>query len=254
MRPAARDVAFAALGGVASPALVTPYLLALGYRLDGPPVSVLLPLAALGVTVALALARGLRAAPLLAGVAVVVLPPAPLFGGPPPAPVVQFAADALFAFVCVLLAAIAEYAVRQPAVVGRVLPPSVRPAAAAGGVLYTALAVGVRFALGLGWYTAGPLFLLIVTGWSLLGTVLLGVTVAVAFARYRLVTPALVVFGVTAVAVYDAWQFAVSPAAGAGPTLLALVFAGWFAPLAGALLVGAVEYRLRAAFVAHSGT
>ena len=254
MRPARRDLALAALAALGAPALVTPYLLALGYRFDGPPVPVWLPLAGLGVTVALALARGLRVAPLLAGVAVVALPPAPLFGGPPPAPVVQFAADALFSFVCVLLAAIAEYAVRQPAVVGRVLPPSVRPAAVAGGVLYTALAVGVRFALGLGWYTAGPLFLLIVTGWSLLGTVLLGVTVAVAFARYRLVTPALVVLGVTAVAAYDAWQFAVSPAAGAGPTLLVLVFVGWFAPLAGALLVGAVEYRLRAAFVARSGT
>ena len=253
MRPARRDLALAALAALGAPVLVTPYLLALGYRLDGPPLSVWLPLAALGVTVALALSRGLRVAPLLAGLAVVVLPPAPLFGGPPPAPVVQFAADALFAAVSVLLATTAEYAVRNPDVVDSVLPPSVRPAAVAGGVLYTSLVVGVRFALGLGWYTADVPFLLIVTGWSLLGTVLLGATVAVALARYRVVTPALVVLGVTAFATYDAWQFAVSPAAGAGPTLLVVVFAGWFAPLAGALLAGAVEYRLRVALGARFG-
>lgn len=127
MRPARRDLALAVLGAIAVPALVTPYLLALGYRLDGPPVSVWVPLAALGVTV------------------------------------------------------------------------------------------------------------------------------AVAVARYRLVTPALVVLGVTAVAAYDAWRFVASPAAGAGPTLLALVFVGWFAPLAGALLAGAVEYRLRGALGARFG-
>lgn len=244
----------AVAGALLAPALVTVALLVLGYRLVGTPLPLWLALAALGAGLAVAVAVGLRVAPSLAVVALAVLLANPVFGGPPPGSLAQFAADAVFLTVAAGLVAAAEYRLTHPDAMGRLRldTPAARRAALAGAATYPLLAVGIRFALGLGWYRAGGVFTVVATGWILVGAALVGAAVAVARSEYGLLTPALVVVGALAVGAFDAWRFAASSAAGVGPTLLTLVLVGWFAPLLAALAAGAAEHRVRTAF--HSGT
>jgi hypothetical protein len=251
MRASLRDAALALLGGIALPVAAVAYLLALGYGLGGRPAleqvspGLVLALAALGAGIAVAADRSLRVAPALAALALVVLPVSPLFAGPPPGPVGAFTVDALFTAVGFALLSAVEFGLRHPAAARRWLTPETRRAGLRGGVVAVAAVVGVHLALGLGWVTDGIVFTLVASAWMLGGAFVVGAAVAVAAARYGLVTPGAVVLLVAAVGVYDAWRFASSTAASVGPTLFGLSLVGWFLPLSAALLAGVVERAIK---------
>lgn len=237
------QVASTAVGSILVPVAGVAFLLAVGYRLDGPVVVLLASLATLGGGVALAGSRGVVVAPVASLTTGAVLALDPMFGAPPPASLGQFSADALFLAVCHGLLATAEWMLRNRAVVASRLSERDRRAAVAGGVAGVCWLFLVQSVTG--WPRADPLFVVASVAWMLLGAALLGATAALGWTRRRLATPGLVVGLVALGGVVDAGGSVASSDASVTPSLLTLASVGWFVPLAVALGVGAVELHLR---------
>lgn len=248
-------VVAAILGALLGPALFTPYLAVSGYRLGagaGNPVLLLVSLAGLGASVAVAWRFGVRVAPAAVAVVALVAARHPPFGPPPDGatPVTIFAAEAVLLAATFPLAATVEWAVRNPGAARRWVTPEVARVALAAGAGHAALALGLRtFGFGFG-FDASSAFGLAVAGWLVLGALLLGAVPAFAAARLRLVSPALVVAGCFAASALDTWTHLralreAGVAMAATATTFTLYLLGWVAVLAVALLAGAVEHRLR---------
>ena len=81
--------------------------------------------------------------------------------------------------------------------------------------------------------------------WAILGGIVVGAVLAIAFARYRLVTPLVIVVVVYAVMTYQMWQVLTAPEPALPGTPLDLYLVGWPLLLLLALGSGLIERRVR---------
>lgn len=86
----------------------------------------------------------------------------------------------------------------------------------------------------------GPLFL-----YAVIGGAAVGGTAATLYARYRLLAPMLLAFGVLAYAAFRTWRLFRSPVVPLPGTPIELAFLAWPLVLLAALLVGSVERVFR---------
>jgi len=82
--------------------------------------------------------------------------------------------------------------------------------------------------------------------WAILGGIVVGAVLAIAFARYRLVTPLVIVAVVYAVMTYQMWQVLTAPEPPLPGTPLDLYLVGWPLLLLLALGSGLIERRVQA--------
>jgi hypothetical protein len=259
-----------AAGGVVVPAAVLALLVILGYdpgvlieTLRGEERAaglawLLLPLFALGAGAARALGAGVRASVAAAFAALVLAAATGLFAGGPPRTLYGFAAAGTVVSVAGLLLFGAEYALRHPDRLRRAVSPVTLRRALLAGVAHAVLLLAVRGSVLLSMWGTGAARLGVLLGgfgalvlaWTALGAVLLGTAPAYLALRSRLVTPALAVVALSAYAaattvVEELTRQATGAVPAAAMTPVTAYLVGWFAPLALALLLGAVEYRLR---------
>lgn len=239
----ARPPRFTLAGALAGVAVGVSLLFLFGYRFDGVPTLLLVSLAVLGSTLALAVSRGVVAVPFLACVLTLVLAFDPLFGPGPPTALRAFTIDAVFLAVCTALAAAGEWAVRHRQLVRLQFSRTDRTAALVGAVALSSAHLVVRPLVDVEWPQAGVVFVAATVLWTLGGAALSGAVVALGWRRRRLVTPALVVVGTLLGGVAATVRSA--PGGGIAPTLLTVVSLGWFVPLVVALVMGWAESRLR---------
>lgn len=82
--------------------------------------------------------------------------------------------------------------------------------------------------------------------WAILGGIVVGAMLAIAFARYRVVTPLVIVVVVYVVMTYQMWQVLTAPEPPLPGTPLDLYLVGWPLLLLLALGSGLIERRVRA--------
>jgi hypothetical protein len=234
--PSTRSVA---LGSLLFPLVGVFVVAGFGYRDLASAWPLWIVLASLGAGVGAASQVGVRVARVVA-VAPFVLAVDPLFGSPPPASAGTLVVDALVSTVAFGFLAVAEYGLRHPESVRRELDPRTRRFVAGGAVAVPALYVVARAVLGLGWITAGPLFVVAASTWTLGGLACCG-AVAGGFLVRDVYAPAAVVFGSLVVA-----AVAAADSGAAMVTELTLLGTGWFVPLGVAVVAGLAERRFRA--------
>lgn len=225
-------------GAVGAPTAGLAVVVALGYRDPTATWPLWAAFACLGAMAAHAARAGVRLALLVVPVPF-VLAVDPLFGPGPPAAATALVADVTLSTVSFALLAAAEYGLRNHSRLRRELDARTRRAVVVGAAAIPLSYLLARAALGLGWFTDGPLFVVAATVWTLGGLACCGAVAGGALAR-DVYTPAVVVLGsllVATVAAADGGAVLV--------TELTILAVGWFVPLGVAVVAGLVERRLR---------
>ncbi|ELZ01539.1 hypothetical protein C482_07184 [Natrialba chahannaoensis JCM 10990] len=250
----------AVIGAVACWAVATGYFAATGYRLDGlvPPGLPAAALLALGALAGGSYAAGYRVSPvaILGG----LILSAPVLFEPAGAPDLSLGReiDSLALLIGAYVAGtlvVVEYAVRNPGRVRAWLTPRTIAIGVAGGILHAvvvrAIYTYVRHAsIWDGSVVLEP-FVLFVVSYLLFGQLLVGAVTAVMLVRYRLLTPVLGLTALFSWLSYRTWLSLeatreLGATSGISPQPDALYVALWFVPLTIALVLGGLEYLLRA--------
>lgn len=238
---------------IAFPVAMVAYLAAVGYRFDTPDTILAFGLfAAFGFVCGLAVRSGVRVAVGLSVPALAVVPwLGPLGLGPWFVSLYAVLVATLFVCVGAVVLIALEYAIRNPRrVVGDTSPRMILASVLVGiGHLLAVVAVAVAAGESIpsvSELAAGQLSEYGMLGLTLVGVVLLGTIPALCFARFRLVSPTVVVVGGFAFAVYRTHRYVrdvVHPGASPSPVVSYAVL--WFVPLAVVIVAAALEYAVR---------
>ncbi|ADD04856.1 uncharacterized protein Nmag_1276 [Natrialba magadii ATCC 43099] len=250
----------AVIGAVACWAVATGYFAATGYRLDGlvPPRLPAAALLALGALAGGSYAAGYRVSPVAIIGGLVLSAPVLFEPAGAPDPSLGRGIDSLSLVIGAYLAGILvaiEYAARNPGRIRAWFTPRTIAIGVAGGVLHAvvvrAIYASVRHApIWDGSVILEPIVLLAVS-YILVGQLLVGAVTAVMLVRHRLVTPLVALTALFSWLSYRTWlsleatrELGATP--GISPQPDALYVALWFVPLTIALVLGGLEYLLRA--------
>ena len=157
---------------------------------------------------------------------------------------------ALFLLVFLYLVGAAEYGLRRPDLARRLLSRRAVGIGLVLGFVHAGLALVLRTAVfGFGWPLRG-LGAVVLAGWMVGGAVLAGGIPTVAFVRFRLVTPVVVVVVAFVATAWETWRYLVDlQDSGASMAVAFTPFTGyllaWFVVVAVALLMGILEYWAR---------
>jgi|GEM_PF-2954653 len=157
---------------------------------------------------------------------------------------------ALFALIVVLVVASAEWIVRNPNRARGLFTRRATRVGLAVGVAHAILAHLLRTGV-FGYGIAGPsLVSLGIALWMTVGAIFLGATPSFLYARFRLVTPTLLVAGLFVWTAWDTWQHVLAlRESGAASALAFTPFTGylvaWFVGVALAIGFGWLEQQLR---------
>lgn len=244
------------LGAIALPIVTTAYLLGLGYRMWTPPPGIIVLwfygwTAVLGIAMAVGYRHRLRVSFGLVAVGLIGLPVV-LLDSNAINTIGDFGGIAGFIAAGGSIATGAEFLVRERNRVTDELPYRVLVGSGLVGVghLVAVVAIGRQFSfLTPEWFSIrlfgpDPLQILIAC-MTICGVILVGAVPAVLYARWRLVSPPLVVVTAFGWAIVQTWRHleyyrGISPA-----SPIENYFVVWFLPLGVAIAVGIVEYELR---------
>jgi len=251
------------LTGAVVVAALSGYLIAIGYRvptyhnglLISPVLIFLFASFIVGVELRIGFHANLYITIAAAVLYLVLLPWSPLFGpGPDVGTLFDFSGDTLFLAVVLTLIASIEYVVRNQAIARSWFTPKATTWAGGVGVLSAILGLAIRtWAFGIPVGSHSPILAGFVL-WMGLGGFLLGAVPTFLFVREFLLAPGVVVGGCFIYSVIVTWQSLQSiqqsgAAMDATSTTFTLLLVGWFVPLAVALLIGGLEYLLRARYL-----